>query len=151
MSETQGQSMNVLLSIKPEFAEKILGGEKRYEFRKTSFRDPESIDTIFMYASSPVQQIVGTFKLNNVIEDRPENLWCRYGSESGIQQRTRFLNYFSQAETGYALEIDQPHRLSNPIDPRQKIENFRPPVSFQYVADDFGVILNGNQLASGSD
>lgn len=147
----QEQSMNVLLSIKPEFAEKILAGEKGYEFRKTSFRDPGSVDIIYMYASSPVQKIVGSFALNEVIEDSPETLWRLYGSESGIKQRTRFLNYFSQTETGYAFEIDQPQRLSTPKDPQQCFEDFHPPMSFRYVDDDFQVRLDGNRIATGGD
>lgn len=33
--------MKVLLSIKPEFAERIFNGSKKYEFRKVIFKNPD--------------------------------------------------------------------------------------------------------------
>ena len=48
--------MRVLLSIKPEFAEKILNGAKRYEFRKQAFAQP--VEAVVLYATKPVGKIV---------------------------------------------------------------------------------------------
>jgi type I restriction enzyme S subunit len=128
--------MNVLLSIKPEFAEKILSGGKRYEFRKTVFSDPEDVDTIFLYASSPVQRIVGAFTIDEVISDSPASLWRKYGHDSGISDRSRFMNYFEGAEEGYAIGVDHVHEFEHPINPAQRIDDFSPPVSFYYLQED---------------
>lgn len=128
--------MNVLLSIKPEFAEKILNGEKKYEFRKTRFRNPGLVDTVFLYASSPVKRIVGWFSLSDVIEGRPEVLWNRFEAQSGISERDRFMEYFSDSDTGYALEIEDSVEFEPPVNPSEYIEEFRPPVSFQYTTGD---------------
>lgn len=133
--------MNVLLSIKPEFADRILTGEKQYEFRKSSFRDPDQIDNIIMYSSSPVQRIVGIFTISEVYEQHPETLWENYGSESGIGTKERFLRYFDGKESGFAMEIEQVHKLGEPIDPTLHIEGFRPPVSFQYVNGEFDFLM----------
>lgn len=103
--------MNVLLSIKPKFAERILTREKRYEFRKTTFREPSQVETVLMYSSAPVQEIVGTFTIDRVIEDRPEILWAEYGSESGIEDQATFFDYFSDADLGYALKVSQVNRF----------------------------------------
>ena len=46
--------MKVLLSIKPEFANKIFEGTKRFEFRKSIFK--KEVKTVVVYASSPLQQ-----------------------------------------------------------------------------------------------
>ncbi|GGN25365.1 hypothetical protein [Halarchaeum nitratireducens] len=143
--------MDVLLSIKPEFAEKILGEEKRYEFRKTRFSDPSTVDTVFMYASAPVQKIVGSFTLNGIAEGTPAELWRDYGPDSGITDRSRFMDYFEGAETGYAIEVSDVHRLSNPIDPQEQVKNFRPPVSFQYIRDEHQDLFTGQAAESGSD
>ena len=35
------RAMTVLLSIKPEFAEKIFDGTKKYEFRKSIFKNAD--------------------------------------------------------------------------------------------------------------
>ena len=40
--------MNVILSIKPEFVEKIFSGEKQYEYRKILFK--QKVDTVYIYA-----------------------------------------------------------------------------------------------------
>ena len=52
--------MKVLLSIKPEFVEKIFSGEKRFEYRKSIFKQ-QNIDTIVIYSTMPVGMIVGEF------------------------------------------------------------------------------------------
>ena len=54
--------MKVLLSIKPEFVEKIFNGTKKYEFRKSIFKN-KNIDTVVVYASSPWQYVIGEFKI----------------------------------------------------------------------------------------
>ncbi|OTQ00605.1 hypothetical protein B5S43_08290, partial [Gilliamella apicola] len=62
--------MKVLLSIKPEFVEKILSGEKKYEFRKKLFKR-QSVKTIVIYATMPIGKVVGEFDIDHVISDEP--------------------------------------------------------------------------------
>lgn len=142
MSGTQEGSMDVLLSIKPEFAEKILDGEKQYEFRRTGFRDSELVDEVIMYASAPVQRIVGTFTIGDVFELRPELLWDRFGGESGIDGKARFMEYFEGKEQGYAFEIEETHRYAKPLDPKQSMGEFHPPMSFRYIEGELDNLLN---------
>lgn len=125
--------MNVLLSIKPEFAEKILEGAKSYEFRKRVFSDATKVDNIFMYASTPTREIVGGFTIEDIIEDHPTMLWERFGDESGIKKRSRFLEYFAENEIGYAMGIDRVFEFNESVDPNQEMGEFSPPVSFCYL------------------
>mgnify|MGYP000574977599 CR=1 FL=1 len=143
--------MNVLLSIKPEFAEKILSGEKRYEFRKTRFRDPSSVGKIYLYSSSPIQRIVGQFTLGSIIEDKPEYLWEKHGTESGIASRERFMGYFEGRDVGYALEVTNSSRFPEPIDPWKSVDNFRPPVSFEYLDSIPNFLNSSSRGPAGSD
>ena len=46
--------MNILISIKPEFVNKIIINEKLYEFRKSVFK--EDVEKIFIYATHPVKK-----------------------------------------------------------------------------------------------
>jgi len=142
--------MNVLLSIKPEFSDKILSGEKQYEFRKTKFSDPTRVDTVYMYASSPVQRIVGAFSVGRVEEASPEMLWDEYGGVSGIDDQSRFMGYFSDTEKGYAIEVEESKALHPTVDPRTFIEDFHPPVSFQYVNGEYDHLMNQGS-PTGSD
>ena len=133
--------MNALLSIKPEFGEKILAGEKQYEFRRTTFSDADSVDFIYLYASSPVMQIIGGFTHKRIIEASPDELWELFGDQSGIKERERFMDYYEGAETGYAIEIDSVHRLQEPITPVELFEEFVPPVSFYYPGPEMDATL----------
>ena len=65
--------MNALLSIKPEFVEKIFSGEKRFEFRKSAFR--EDVSRVVVYATSPVCRIVGEFEVEDILQASPRQLW----------------------------------------------------------------------------
>jgi len=136
-------SMDVLLSIKPRFADRIFTGKKKYEFRKTGFRSPDAVDTIYLYASSPVQRIVGAFTMDKIDSDKPENLWNKYGDFSGVANRGQFMNYFDGVTEGYAIKIEKVHELDRPINPKKHVENFSPPVSFYYLEDDSELELAG--------
>lgn len=133
--------MNALLSIKPEFGEKILEGEKQYEFRKAVFSDPAAVEKVILYASSPVQQIIGYFSFSQIYQDTPTALWDRFGDLSGIDSRERFLSYFSEKEEGYAIEIDEATPLRTPVDPWEQLDDFRAPMSFNYVNGEFDFVL----------
>ncbi|RDZ49572.1 hypothetical protein C5C07_20270 [Haloferax sp. Atlit-4N] len=124
--------MDALLAIKPEFAEKILSGEKRYEFRRTSFRSAQDIDFVFLYSSAPVKKIVGGFSTDRTVEADPQELWDLYNDTAGIDQ-DRFMEYFEGAETGYAIQVDEAYRFENPIDPDDVFEEFSAPMSFLYL------------------
>ena len=57
----------VLLSIKPEYVDAIFAGSKHYEFRRRIFANRD-IERIIVYASSPVQRVVGEFEIDEIIE-----------------------------------------------------------------------------------
>ena len=65
--------MKVLLSIKPEFAEKIFNGTKKYEFRKSIFKNKD-VDTVVVYASSPWQYVIGEFHIDKILNDNKYNI-----------------------------------------------------------------------------
>ena len=64
----------VLMSIKPKYAMQILNGTKTFEYRKNRFRR-QNIDSIVIYATSPVMKVIGEVQLVGVLEDEPEIIW----------------------------------------------------------------------------
>lgn len=48
--------MRILLSINPEYVEKIFSGTKKYEYRKNIFKNKE-VKTILIYSTSPIKKI----------------------------------------------------------------------------------------------
>ena len=74
--------MSVLLSIKPKYINKIKKGSKRYEFRRTIFK--QEVTEIYVYATSPIKKIVGKIIIEDIIQDVPEQLWKSYYRKAGI-------------------------------------------------------------------
>lgn len=124
--------VDLLLSIKPEFAEKILNGSKRFEFRKKIPR--QHIDFVFIYSSSPEKRIVGKFRIRNILKGTPEELWEKCKEEGGIEE-DRFFTYFKDKSIGYGLHVEEIERLDPPIDPKESNKDFKAPQSFAYISD----------------
>lgn len=132
--------MKVILSIKPEFCDAISSGRKKFEFRKRIFRDWPNIETIYIYSTSPVQRIIGSFSVETIIEGTPEKLWEKCEEGAGIN-RQQFFNYFKSSNPGYAIQICN-LELFTPINPWDLHPNFTPPQSFCYVPDGMEQKLN---------
>ena len=94
--------MDAILSIKPIYANQILAGTKKVEFRKRKFK--ENVRRVYIYASVPVKQIVGYFTFTKMDEDTPANLWKKYKNVGGIAEKD-FFNYYANNESGCALVI----------------------------------------------
>lgn len=124
--------MKVLLSIKPEYANKILSGEKRFEFRKAIFKDP-NVRTVIIYATKPVGKVIGEFEIEAVISARPETLWRKTKKFSGIT-RLFFDEYFMGRDTGYAIQVKKAHKYQTPLDLKSVLPNNFPPQSFCYLS-----------------
>lgn len=122
--------MKVLLSIKPEFAEKIFDGSKKYEFRKVIFKD-KNVKKIIVYASAPVQKVIGEFEIEAILSEDPKHLWQRTKTESGISENF-FFDYFSERLIAYAIKIKNTKRYKTPKCIRNDF-NLIPPQSFIYL------------------
>ena len=122
--------MNVLLSIKPKYANQIIKGNKKYEFRKSLFKNRD-LEMVYIYSSSPVKRIVGAFSIKKIIEKHPEQLWNEYKDFSGVEEAD-FFSYFRGKEKGFAIEIGDVE-VFDPINPKEHIHDFVPPQSFCYT------------------
>lgn len=122
--------MNVILSIKPEFVEKIFSGEKQYEYRKVLFK--QKVDTVYIYASRPISKIVGEFKIAEIICDTPANIWNQTKEYSGVT-KSFFQQYYTGKDKGVAIKIKECKQYKEAVDPTTVIANFKVPQSFIYV------------------
>jgi predicted transcriptional regulator len=122
--------MKVLLSIKPEFAERIFDGSKKYEFRRAIFKNPD-IKTVIVYASSPVQRVIGEFDIETVLCDSPQKLWRKTSKDSGISKEF-FFDYFSERDIGFAIQVKKVRRFKISRCLRSSYD-VSPPQSFCYV------------------
>lgn len=128
--------MNVILSIKPKYCDAIRKGQKKFEFRRKIFqRKPEKV---YMYSTSPVKKIVGSFGVKEIIEDSPKELWYNYGNFSGLSEN-EFFDYFDGSETGFAIAIKDVNMFT-PINPKGIIPNFVAPQSYCYLKHEVNLI-----------
>lgn len=121
--------MKVLLSIKPEFAFKIFEGTKRFEFRKAIFKRPD-VKTVVVYASSPVQQVIGEFEIEDIISNSPSAVWEKTKKYSGITKGF-FNKYFENKEVAYAIKIKDVKKYDIPL--CLDVFNVVPPQSYVYL------------------
>ena len=124
-------STKVLLSIKPEFADAIFEGKKRFEYRKALFRRTDVV-RVFVYSSSPVSKIIGEFTLSSILSSEPERLWASTKRYAGISKEY-FDLYFQGREIGHAIEVGRTKRYSAPKSLQEMFSLDRPPQSFQYI------------------
>lgn len=122
--------MKALLSIKPEFVEKIFSGEKQVEFRKSCFK--EDVQTVVVYATMPVGKIVGEFEIETILSDSPQKLWEQTKTVAGISLAF-FNEYFSGRDVAYAIKIKQVRRYKKALNPYLEEPDFTPPQSFRYL------------------
>ena len=95
--------MKVLLSIKPEFVEKIFAGTKKYEFRKSLFKQ-SGVKYVVIYASAPVKRVVGEFEIDDILSDDVDVLWRRTQKYSGISEAF-YQSYFHNRKIANAIQI----------------------------------------------
>lgn len=82
----------VLISIKPHFVNKIFAHEKKFEFRKLIF-NPIDVEKVYIYSSSPIKAIVGSFQIGEIISGHPKDIWINCKMSAGISKMI-ILNIF---------------------------------------------------------
>lgn len=123
--------MRVLLSIKPEYAEKILLGEKRFEFRKAVPKNA-AVTTVVIYATMPVGKVIGEFDVEEILMERPTAIWSKTSAFSGISRRF-FREYFKGRSKAYAIKVARARRYETPVALSEVLRSGIAPQSFCYL------------------
>ncbi|MEN0666952.1 ASCH domain-containing protein [Caldifermentibacillus hisashii] len=130
--------MKVLLSIKPEYVQKIIKGTKKYEYRKRIFK--KNVDSVVIYSTMPEGKIIGEFTIDEIIMNSPKEIWNQTYLFSGIS-KDLFLEYFSGHDEGFAIKIKEFIKYKEPINPKQLDKNFVAPQSYRYIDDETSLSL----------
>ena len=121
----------IILSIHPSHIEKILSGEKRYEYRK---RIPTDIRYIVVYATAPIKMIVALIEIDSVIKGIPKEVWDKTKNYAGISQDF-FMRYFSNHQDAYAIKIKAVHELLYPKPITDLKDQICAPQSYTYLKE----------------
>ena len=119
----------ILLSIKPEYVEKIIAETKKYEYRKRLAKC--NIDLIFIDRTHPVMKVVASVKVEGTTSAAPSTLWEQTKSVAGIS-RKKYREYFKGCKVAYAYKLGNVQIF----DPPKNLQDFDivlPPQSFVYI------------------
>lgn len=123
--------MQILISIKPNYADKILNGKKHFEYRKTIFKKTD-IKKVLIYATAPVGKIIGEFEIDQIISNSPNQVWEETKHYSGISEDF-FNEYFKGRSVAHAIKIANVKAYKTPISLNELKEGLKAPQSFVYI------------------
>ena len=120
---------SILLSVKPEYVEKILKGDKKYEFRKRiAVKD---VQYIYLYSTAPVMKVVAKVEVIGTLQASPIDLWEKTKEAAGIS-RKKYRAYFQKCKKAYAYILGNVSKYNVP----KTLDEFgvcSPPQSFVYI------------------
>ncbi|BDV35545.1 hypothetical protein SS37A_30740 [Methylocystis iwaonis] len=134
-----------MLSIKPEYAIKIIEGVKKVELRR---RFPPGTVTgarLYVYATVPLRALIGFATISRIDYLPVNDIWRLYGEVACIA-REDFDAYYRGLTSGYVIVLKDVVPLSRPIPLAVLKEElgFTPPQSFAYADDGFRKIVSGD-------
>ncbi len=102
----------ILLPIRPQYVERILKGDKKFEYRKRlSDRD---IDKIIIYSTAPVKAVVGEVEVKGTLSMSKTALWEATKAQAGIS-REKYRRYFAESKKANAYILGKVYRYPENI------------------------------------
>lgn len=119
----------ILISIKPEYVEKILSGIKKYEYRKVKCQ--KGIKSMIIYETSPIKKVVAEVEILDILEGAPEGLW-EFTKDSSGTSKEFFEKYFENRDIAYAFKLGKIDIFECPKDLKDYGIDYAPQ-SFIYI------------------
>lgn len=133
-----------VLSIKPEYATKIVEGLKTVELRRRFPYGTVTGARLYVYATVPIQAVIGYATISKVEEHPVERIWEFYHTVAYIT-RPDFDKYYESRETGFVIRLMDAIAIPDPV-PLSVLKerlDFTPPQSFAYADDRFRQLILG--------
>lgn len=119
-----------LMAIHPQYAEAILDGRKRVEFRKRPLA--ADVSTVVIYATTPVKRIVGEFTVGRTVLARPSRLWEIAGEDGAIDPEA-YTSYFAGSDNAAGLVVAAARRYPRSVALAELEPTPAVPQSFTYL------------------
>lgn len=130
--------MNLLISVKPYWAEQIANGQKLWELRKLPPR--EGVKNVIIYATAPYSKIVAIAPLIAVVKGTPFQIWdknIRLGNVACITNKAFWEYYGEDRGKAVALVLMQVQPLNILLAKIKELKpRFHPPQSYVYLRDE---------------
>lgn len=126
---------SVLISIRPQYVEQIVSGEKNVEFRRVWPVRP--IRTMVVYSTTPSQCLAAIVEIAEVVRASKSALWHVASINGGGITKRSLLEYLQGKDVGVALRLGKRIVLPEGIAAKDVLgSSFRAPQSFRYLADE---------------
>jgi predicted transcriptional regulator len=110
-------SSDILMSVRPKFAERIIGGSKSVEIRKRFSTKWIGHDAV-LCATRPLNCLLGRTTIRSVTKGHPDSLWDRFRSRIGCS-RNEFDVYVGDASQVAAIELGDVRPYETPVEVSQ--------------------------------
>lgn len=126
----------LFIAVKPEYANRLISGEKDIELRKTK-PHIQAGDYAIIYASAPAKVVLGYGKIKSIILCSPQEMWTNFSTRLGINEQD-YLMYYKNSNRSVGIEFE----MIKPINPISLVElrrvdpNFHPPQIYRYVTNE---------------
>jgi predicted transcriptional regulator len=140
-------SRDILFSVHPKYAAKILDGQKTVELRRKFPEGGTRGALAFIYSSSPVSAVVGYTRIKYVVKLPIRQIWKLYGGAACISKND-FNAYFAGLRFGFAILFDGVKTLERQIKASDLRTQFGivPPQSYRYVSANIVALLNDERF-----
>jgi predicted transcriptional regulator len=151
MDTISGFRTDVLISIRPVYASKILDGEKTVELRRKFPERTKKGTIMLIYSSSPVRAIVGYTRIKEVMKLPVPTIWKEYGAAACIS-KDQFDSYFAGLRYGFAIVLENVRPLKKRVLAKDLELQFGivPPQSYRYVTEGYITSLNDGRVQTTS-
>ncbi len=126
---------DVIFSIKPQYSEKIVAGQKTVELRRRFPLDVPRGTIALIYSTSPTRAVIGVAEIDEVVKGSTPLIWKNFSKEACVTKED-FDNYFMGVESGFVIKLAnaRPLRRSFSLSELRERFNFEPPQSYLYAA-----------------
>ena len=100
---------DVIISIRPKFAEAILSGNKSVELRRRIQSLPLGT-RMWIYATKPTGAVIGSAILCEVLQGSPLEIWGCVQSRAGVSEE-EFAAYFDGTDSATGLVLKNVRRV----------------------------------------
>ncbi|AYF45728.1 Cro/Cl family transcriptional regulator [Halobacteriovorax sp. BALOs_7] len=129
----ENSKKEILLSVKPQYANLLVDGIKTIELRKKFPMDLENGTKVYVYSSFPQKMVIGEVLVEKVEKLSIEDLWRESATKAMISW-TDFKKYYSSHEEGYAIHVSSAKRYEKPIMLAEVHSNVtQAPQSYRYL------------------
>jgi predicted transcriptional regulator len=122
-------SQQIIMSLRPIFAEAIYQGLKHFEFRRVKVKIHGG-DHVFIYESAPISCLTGEFYVGRVVTGNPNQV---LNLEATLSSKIAAEQYLWGAKIATAIEVLLPQRWRQPKPLQAIAPGCRPPQSYTFI------------------